>query len=93
MFRYLQGIPGRNRIIVWFCVMIGIHVSRHGSHILSHRNCRNMTFFVVTGVLILCCDDVATEVFLRDRDNQDKRLGVATEFGLGQGISCHDRVF
>ena len=29
----------------------------------------------------------------RDRDGQDKRLGVATEFGLGQGISCHDKVF
>ena len=39
-------------------------MSRHGSHILSNRIWRNMSLFVVTGVLILCCDNVATEVFL-----------------------------
>ena len=29
----------------------------------------------------------------RDRDGQDKRLGVTIKFGLRQGISCCDRVF
>ena len=33
---------------------------RHSSQILSNRTCRNMAFFVATGVLILCRDDVAT---------------------------------
>ena len=32
--------------------------------ILNHKNFRNMAFLVATGVLVLCCDDVATEVFL-----------------------------
>ena len=45
----------------WFCVAIGIPVSRHGSHILSNKSCCNMAFFVATGVLVLCRDDVATE--------------------------------
>ena len=31
---------------------------------LSHKNFRNMAFFVVTGVLVLSCDDVATKVSL-----------------------------
>ena len=32
--------------------------------IISHKNCHNMAFFVVTRVLVLCRDDVATEVSL-----------------------------
>ena len=39
-------------------------MSRHGYQILSHRNCRNMAFLIARRVLILCSDDVATEVFL-----------------------------
>ena len=39
-------------------------VSRHGSQILSHRNRHNMDFLVVIGVLVLCHDDVTTEVSL-----------------------------
>ena len=39
-------------------------MSRHGSKILSNKSCRNMTFFVATGVLVLCSDDVAIEVSL-----------------------------
>ena len=39
-------------------------MSQHGSQILSHENCRNMAFFVATGVLVLRRDDVMTEVFL-----------------------------
>ena len=64
MFRSQQGIPGRDIILFWFCVAIGIPVSQHGSHILSNRNCRNIVFFVATGVLVLCHDDVAIEVSL-----------------------------
>ena len=59
-----------------------------------------MAFFIATGVLVLCRDDVAKEVSLsrkrfpcRDRDNQGKRLGVSTWLGFGQEISCRDRVF
>ena len=58
-------------------------MSRHGSQILSHKNCRNMVFFIATGVLFL----------RRDRDGQGKRLGVAIRLGFGQGILCRDRVF
>ena len=32
--------------------------------ILSHKNYRNMAFFVATRGLVLCHDDVATEIFL-----------------------------
>ena len=39
-------------------------MSRHGSQILSDKSCRNMAFFVATGFLVLCCDDVAIEVSL-----------------------------
>ena len=39
-------------------------MSRHGSQILSHKIGRNMAFFVATRVLVLCHDDVATEVSL-----------------------------
>ena len=39
-------------------------MSKHGSHILSHRNCRNIAFPVATGVLVLYRDDVVTEVSL-----------------------------
>ena len=64
MFRSRQGIPGRDRVLVWFCVATGIPGSRHSSQILSNRTYCNMAFFVATWVLILCRDDVATEVFL-----------------------------
>ena len=47
-------------------------MSQHGSQILSNRNCRNMAFFVTTGVLALCHDDVATEVSL-SRPTQSQR--------------------
>ena len=55
--------------------------SRHGSHLLSNRICRNMDFFVATEVLILCRDDVAIEVFL----SQSRRPR--------QEVRCHDRVW
>ena len=55
--------------------------SRHGSHILSNRIYRNMAFFVTTEVLILCCDDVAIEVFL-SRSRRPR-----------QEVRCHDRVW
>ena len=64
MFGSRQGIPGRDRVLVWFCVAIGIPMLRHGSQILSNRTSRKMDFFVAIGVLILCRDDVAMEVFL-----------------------------
>ena len=34
------------------------------SQILSHKNCRNMAFFVAIGVLVLCRGVVAIEVSL-----------------------------
>ena len=43
---------GRNNCVVtWF-------------QMLSHKNFRNMAFFIVTEVLVLCRDDVTTEVSL-----------------------------
>ena len=45
-----------------------IPLLQHGSHILSLRNCRNMAFLVATRVLVLCRDDVATEVSLSRRE-------------------------
>ena len=53
-------------------------VSRHGSQILSHRNCRNMTFLVATGVLVLCRDDVVTEVSLSRLRRSRREVRVAT---------------
>ena len=48
-------------------------MSQHDSQVLSNKNCRNMAFFVATGVLVLCCDDVATEVSLsRQRRSQQE---------------------
>ena len=32
--------------------------------ILIHKNCHNIVFFVATGVLVLCRDNVAIEVSL-----------------------------
>ena len=46
--------------------------------ILSHKNCRNMAFFVATGVLVLCRDDVATEVFLSRSRRSQREAKVAT---------------
>ena len=37
---------------------------RHGSQILSHKNYRNMAFFVAIRVLVLYRDDVVTKVSL-----------------------------
>ena len=45
-------------------VMKGIPMSLHCSQILSNRNYRNMAFFVATGVLVLCHDNVTIEVSL-----------------------------
>ena len=56
MFRSRHGIPGRDRVRSWFRVAIRIPVSRHGSQILSNETCRNMAFFIATGVLVLCRD-------------------------------------
>ena len=80
MFALRQGIPGHDRLLVWFCVAIGILGSQHGSQILSNRTCRNMAFIVATGVLILCRDDVTTKVFLSP-PRQPR-----------QEVRCHDRV-
>ena len=56
-------------------------VSRHGSQILSNKSCHNMDFFVTIGVLVLCRDDVATEVSLsRSRRRR-------------QEVRCHDRAW
>ena len=81
MFGSRQGILGRDRVLVWLCVATGIPVSRHGSQILSNRTCCNIAFFVVTGVLILCRDNVATEVFL-SQPRQPR-----------QEVRCRDRVW
>ena len=68
-------------------------MSRHGSHNLSHKNCRNMVFFVATGVLVLYCDDVATGVLVLNCDD------VATEVSLSrprrprQEVRCRDRAW
>ena len=44
---------------------------RHDSQVLSDKNYRNITFFVMTGVLVLFRDDVTTEVSLsRQRRSQ-----------------------
>ena len=56
-------------------------MSRHGSQVLSNRICRNMAFFVATGVLILYHDDVATEVFL------------SRPIRPRQEVRCQDRVW
>ena len=53
-------------------------MSRHGSHILSHRNCHNMAFLVATGVLVLYRDDVATEVSLSRLRWSRQEVRVAT---------------
>ena len=73
---------------------------RHGYHILSHRNCRNIAFLVATGVLVLCRDDVTTEVSLSRPRRSQREVRVATGAWLGQKISgrnrkllCRDRVF
>ena len=52
-----QGIPSRDRVLSG-------SVTQHGSQIFCNKSCRNMTFLVATGVLILYCDNVATKVFL-----------------------------
>ena len=46
--------------------------------ILSHKNCRNIAFFVATGVLVLCRDDVATEVSLSRSRRSQREAKVAT---------------
>ena len=57
---WLLLVLGRDRVLFWFCVTIGIPVSRHGSQILINRNCRNMAFLCCDKGLVLCHDDVAT---------------------------------
>ena len=54
---------------------------------LRERNYHNMTFFVVTRVLVLCRDSWQHRFSCRDRDNHDKGSGVAAccdRFGLGR---------
>ena len=51
---------------------------RHGSQILSHKNYRNMAFFVATGVLVLYHDDVATKVSLSRSRRSRREVRVAT---------------
>ena len=75
-------------------------MSRHGYQILSHRNCSNMAFLVATGVLVLCRDDVTTEVSLSRPRRSQREVRVVIRAWLGQEISgrnrkllCHDRVF
>ena len=46
--------------------------------IFSHKNCCNMAFFVTTGVLVLCRDDVATEVSLSRPRQSRREVRVAT---------------
>ena len=58
-------------------------MSRHGSQILSLRNCRNMDFHVVIGVLVLCRDDVGTEVSLSRSRRSRREVRVATGAWLG----------
>ena len=51
---------------------------RHGYQILSHKNGRNMAFFIVIGVLVLCRDDVSTEVSLSQSRWSRRKVRVAT---------------
>ena len=81
MFRLRQGILGRDIFRSWFCVAIGIPVSRHGSQILSNGTCSNMAFFVATGVLVLSHDNIATEVSLSRPRRSRQEDGVAIELG------------
>ena len=81
MFRSRQGILGHDRVRSWFCVAIGIPVSRHGSQILSNGTCSKVAFFVATGVLALSHDNIATKVFLLRLRRSRQEDGVAIELG------------
>ena len=87
---FLFGSVSRQKILV----------SQHGSQILSHRDYRKMAFLVVTGILILCRDDVVTEVFLsrprRPRQEvryRDRVWPWVRNFMLRHGILSCDRVW
>ena len=56
-----------NYVVTWF-------------QILSHKNCRNMAFFVATKALFLCGDDVATKVSLSQPrlSRQEVRVAIGT---------------
>ena len=45
--------------------------------ILNHTNCRNIDFFVVTRVVVLCRDDVATKVSLSRLRRSQREVKVA----------------
>ena len=102
MFRSRQGIPGRDRVqemprigYYWFWVATEFFlVPCHDRNncvatlfqILSHKNCRNMAFFVVTRVLVLCRDDVATEVSL----SRSRRSRLEVRVAIGAWLRPRD---
>ena len=54
-------------------------MSRHGSQILSHRNCRNMAFLIATGVLFSVVTMSRQRFPCRDQDGHDERSGSQQE--------------
>ena len=60
-------------------------------NILSHKNYRNMAFFVAIGVLVLCRDDVAIEVSLSlpRRSRREVRVAIGAWLRLRDFRSRH----